>query len=56
MDDVKMAIARAEGIMKRNEENGYILENYKGFTYYKETPSLMVWQAVKKMLIDCGLL
>lgn len=40
--DVKEAIKRAKDIMNKNKENGYNLENYKGYKFYKENPSLSI--------------
>lgn len=28
---------------------------YKGYKYYKENPSLAIWEAIEKILKDCGL-
>lgn len=56
LDDVRSAIVRAKGIMKRNEEAGLILHQYKGYTYYKENPSLLVHESIENMLKDCGLI
>lgn len=50
------AIERARIIMQKNQENGYILHQYKGYKYYKENPSLSVWEAIEKILRDCKLL
>lgn len=55
IDDVNQAINRGKSIMKRNKENGLILHEYKGYEYYKENPSLMIWEAIEKILIDCKL-
>ena len=51
----KDPVKRAEGVMERNKENGYVLHEYKGFKYYKENPALAVWEIVKEMLEDSGL-
>ena len=56
LEDVIRAIERSERIMVRNAENGYILHKYKGFKYYKENPSLAVWEAIKKIMQDCKLI
>jgi len=56
LDDVKEAIKRAEYIMRIKHENGYLPRQYKGYKYYTENPSLSVWEIVKKILFDCGLL
>lgn len=52
--DVNAAVKRAEGIMERNKENGYVLHEYKGFRYYKENPALAVWEVVKEMMEESG--
>ena len=56
LDDVRKAIERSEHIMNQNEQRGYVLQRYKGFTYYKENPSLAVWEAIKLILTDCKLM
>lgn len=55
IDDVNQAINRAKSIMKRNEESGLTLHEYKGYRYYKENPSLMIWEAIEKILVECQL-
>lgn len=54
--DVKRAIERARAIMQRNEERGYILQQYKRFRYYRENPSLYIWESIEKILKDCELI
>lgn len=56
LSDVIDAINRAKYIMKKNQENGYILQQYKGYKYYKENPSLMIYEILEKILKDCQLL
>jgi len=56
LSDVGHAIERSKQIMWRNEENGYVLQSYKGFPYYRENPSLSIWQSAEAILKDCGLL
>jgi len=56
ISEVKCAIERAKLIMHRNKENGLVLQQYKGYRYYKENPSLSIWQSVEKILKDCKLL
>lgn len=53
IEDVISAVRRAESIMKRNEESGYTLQRYKGYSFYKENPSLSVWEIVNRILKDC---
>ena len=55
-DDVKNAICRANKIMKSNAENGLKENQYKGFTYYSDNPSLTINKAVEKILKDCNLI
>ena len=55
IDDVKEAIKRAKDIMNKNEENGYNLENYKGYKFYKENPSLSIWEIIERILCECDL-
>jgi len=54
--EVKAAIARAKVIMERNEENGLVLQEYKGYRYYKENPALSIWKSIEKILKECELL
>ena len=56
IENVIEAVNRAKEIMERNKQNGYTLHQYKGYSYYKENPSIMVWQIVEKILKDCGLI
>jgi len=53
IEDVISAVRRAETIMKRNEESGYRLQQYKGYSFYKENPLLSVWEIVDKILKEC---
>lgn len=55
IDDVKNAIQRSKTIMQKNQENGLVLQQYKGYRYYKENPSLSIWEVIEKILLDCGL-
>ena len=56
LDDVIKAVERSEKIMENNVVAGYVMQKYKGFSYYKENPSLAVWEAIKKVLKDCRLI
>jgi hypothetical protein len=49
------AINRAKLIMQKNKDNRYTLHQYKGYKYYKENPSLDIWEPIEKILKDCGL-
>ena len=55
IEDVISAVKRSEVIMKRNEESGYRLQQYKGYSFYKEDPSLSIWEIIGKILFECGL-
>ena len=56
LDDVKMAVRRSEKIMSSKESSGIYPQEYKGFRYYKDNPSLTIWEHVKRILSDCNLL
>ncbi|MGE5391128.1 MAG: RloB domain-containing protein [Deltaproteobacteria bacterium] len=55
LEHVKIAINRSENIMKSNEDNGLTIIEYKGYKYYRENPSLSIWEVVKQILTDCQL-
>ena len=55
LDDVKSAVRRAKIIMKNNSENGLKVNEYMGFTYYSENPSLTIHTSIEKILTDCNL-
>lgn len=57
LDHVRQAISRSKSITKRNMEDPQcILQQYKGFKYYRENPSLSIWESIEKILKDCSLL
>lgn len=56
LNDVIVAIKRAKTIEKKNQENGYTLQQYRGYRYYKENPSLSAWEAIEEILKDCKLI
>lgn len=56
LSDVITAVQRAELIMENNEQNGYVLHRYRKWGYYEENPSLMVWEPVKIILTECGIM
>lgn len=56
LSDVISAIRRSKLIMQLNQENGFVLKQYKGYEYYEENPSLMIWVAIKEIVTDCGLI
>lgn len=56
LSNVIDAVNRAKTIMQKNNDNGYVLQQYKGYWYYKENPCLAIWEAIEKILKDCGLM
>jgi hypothetical protein len=55
LSNVINAVQRAKAIMKRNKDNNYVLQQYKGYHYYKENPALTIYEIIDKILKDCGL-
>lgn len=55
LNDVIDAIDRAEELMQRNVDEGFIEQNYKKIKFYKENPSLEIHKIVKKILKDCNI-
>jgi len=56
LDEVKEAIIRSKRIMQRNKDDGLILLEYRGYNFYKENPSLAIWEAIEKILKDCKII
>ena len=56
LSDVVDAIARAKRIEQMNRDNGYTLQQHRGYRYYRENPSLSSWEAIEKILKDCKLI
>ena len=57
LKDVKDAIKRADTITALNESDDQEkLTRYKGYSYYRDNPSLSIHEAVRKILSECGLL
>ena len=56
LDDVKMAIQRSGQLMIRNQEKGFLRYQYKTYSYYAENPSLSIWESIKKIMTECGIL
>ena len=40
LNDVREAIGRAKAIMRKKRDQGFVLQQYKGYRYYRENPSL----------------
>ncbi len=56
LNNVVAAVDRAKEIMRKNSDSGYVLQQYKGYEYYKENPSLMIWEIIEKILKDCKII
>jgi hypothetical protein len=56
LDNVKKAVERSKMIMQQNATSGYVPEQYKGYKFYKENPSLSTWEVIEKILKDCQLM
>lgn len=57
LKDVKDAIKRADTITALNaSDDQKKLIRYKGYSYYRDNPSLSIHEAVRKILSECGLL
>ena len=56
LPEVIAAINRSKVIVQKNMENGLVLQQYKGYRYYRENPALSVWESIEKILKDCELL
>lgn len=56
LEDVKNAIRRSDAIMERNRQDQKKLIKYKGYAYYRENPALSIHEAVREILIECGLI
>jgi len=55
LDDVRNAIIRSKHIALINQERGYKLQQYKGYNFYSENPSLSIWEVIEEILKDCRL-
>lgn len=56
LTNVINAVNRAKSIMLINQKNGYTLHQYKGYKFYKENPSLSLWEIIDRILKDCALI
>ena len=56
LSDVVNAIGRAKRIEQMNRDNGYTLQQHRGYRFYRENPSLSSWEAIEKILKDCELI
>lgn len=56
LENVRNAIQRSKAIMKKNQEDGYSLQHYRGYRFYKESPSLSIWESIENILSVCDLL
>lgn len=56
LSNVIDAVKRANRIMEQNEVRGYKFQQYKGYKYYKENPSMAIHEIIGKILKDCELM
>lgn len=56
LDHVRQAIVRSKNIMQRNKLSGYIVQQYKGYQFFNENPSLSIWEIIEQILMDCSLI
>lgn len=56
IEDVKKAIERSKAITLHNKDAGYVLQQYKKYKYYKENPSLSIWEIIEEILKKCVLM
>ena len=56
LQDVEDAVHRARVITGKNQEYGYAILTYKGYSYYRENPSLSIGESIARILSDCGLM
>lgn len=56
LENVVEAVNRAKNIMSNNKENNWVLYEYKGYKYYKNNPSLTIWESVEKILTVCKII
>jgi len=54
LDDVRMAVKRAEKIMNTNELRGYGKNNYSKYSWYSENPATEAGQVIGTILHDCN--
>jgi len=47
------AIKRAKAIMQENQKKNFTLHQYKKYCYYKENPSLSIWEIVDRVMNEC---
>lgn len=56
IQDVQDAICRSKQIMRNNANVGYSYQQFKGYKFYSENPSLSIWESIEKILNDCGIM
>ena len=55
IDDVKLAVKRADKIAKYNIENKKVIK-LSGYSYFNENPALSINEVVKRILTECGII
>ncbi len=56
LSDVIFAVQNSKELMQIHIDNGLTPHEYRGVKYYTENPSLTIWEAIEKILKDCGLI
>lgn len=56
LEDVKLAIRRAEKIMTENQNRGYVRQRKYKYSWYWENPATEMGTIIKKILSDCTIL
>lgn len=56
LNDVKEAIRRAEKLAAQNVADHKKLIKFSGYSYYRENPALSIDEAVKRILVECGIM
>ena len=55
IDEVIDAIKRSAVITHANEQDKKVLVKYKGYSYYRDNPSLSIHEVVSMILKECGI-
>ena len=53
LDSIKLAIRRAEYIVKNNHQNKKVKENYKGFAFFRDNPDVTIHEIVEMIFEVC---
>lgn len=56
LQNVRDAVSRSKNIMNAKKENGDRKISHCGFKYYRENPSLTIWESIEEILKACNLM